>query len=213
MDCQVILKCHGCSKGQIRWKCRYCKTSFCGSCKLTHGENTGSLKHRVVALTEDEISNLIDPNRIIDGSEKREQRLKITDVKVLCVSMMYVLLAVMPTCLATGTRLKMYTSTIRQLTGIKVDPTVVCLGFGAVGVSSAFILSYGYFRRRAIFIKGVGIVMMAHILLYLLSGFVVEPLLILILYPFAYYAYKKTNQYKLTPFGNLKFKSQIEKHD
>lgn len=71
MDCQVILKCHGCSKGQIRWKCRYCKTSFCGSCKLTHGENTGSLKHRVVALTEDEISNLIDPSRIVDGNEVR----------------------------------------------------------------------------------------------------------------------------------------------
>lgn len=40
--------------------------------------------------------------------QEREKRLKITDVKVLGVSLMYVLLAVLPTCLATvSSRLNM----------------------------------------------------------------------------------------------------------
>lgn len=107
----------------------------------------------------------------------------------------------------------MYTSTIKQLTGFKVGTAVVCVGFGAVGLSCAFILSYGYFWRRVIFIKGVEIIMMALILGFVLSGFVVEPLLIFSLYPFAYYVYHKTNQYQITPFGNFKFKSPVVKHD
>lgn len=45
--------------------------------------------------------------------QEREKRLKITDVKVLGVSLMYVLLAVMPTSLATvSSRLNMVNITL-----------------------------------------------------------------------------------------------------
>ncbi|VDI69869.1 Hypothetical predicted protein [Mytilus galloprovincialis] len=136
-----------------------------------------------------------------------------TDVKVLGVSLLYLLLGLMPIYPVIEKRLDMYTSTLDQCTGFKVDTVVVCVGLGTTGLLCAIILSYGYFLRRVIFIRGVGIAMLTFILCFAFSGFLVEPLLIVALYPFAYYVYKKTNQYKITPFGHLKFDSSVQKHD
>lgn len=145
--------------------------------------------------------------------EMRKVVLERTDVKVLGASLLYVLLGLIPIFPVIDKRLNMYTSTIDHCTGFKVDTAVVCVGLGTTGLLCAVILTYGYFLRRVIFIRGVGIVIMAFILVFALSGFLVESLLIFALYPFAFYVYKKTDQYKITPFGSFKFNSSVQKHD
>ncbi|XP_063404340.1 uncharacterized protein LOC134687813 [Mytilus trossulus] len=128
----------------------------------------------------------------------RKVALERTDVKVMGASLLYLLLGLMPICPVIDKRLDMYASAIEQCAEFNVDTTIVCLVLGTTGLLCAIILSYGYFLRRVIFIRAVGIVMMAFILVFAFSGFLVEPLLIVALYPFAFYVYRKTDQYKIT---------------